>query len=193
MHTHAVRIHCMKNSGQIRIIGGQWRRRILRFPRAATLRPTPDSVRETLFNWLRNDISGSNCLDLYAGSGALGFEAASRGADRVCMVDINRSAIESMQNNCQALGATQVDIVQDHALHFLDYCHEQYDVIFIDPPYRSDELFRCLEKLRDSLILKKNTLLYLEIDTANPLSIEPRWHIIRQTNCGQVLSYLIQT
>jgi len=94
----------MGKPGQVRIIGGKWKRRVIRFPPTADLRPTPDAVRETLFNWLRNDLADSICLDLFAGSGAIGFEAASRGAERVVMIEKNRTAAECLRQKTRPIG-----------------------------------------------------------------------------------------
>jgi 16S rRNA (guanine966-N2)-methyltransferase len=125
---------------RVRIIGGQWRSRLLRFPDAPGLRPTPDRVRETLFNWLGQDLSATQCLDLYAGSGALGFEAASRGARRVVLVERERRTVQALQASAQALQAASVEVVHADALEFLQRRPPAdglggYDVVFLDPPY----------------------------------------------------------
>ena len=123
---------------QVRIIGGQYRRRLLAFPDAPGLRPTPDRVRETLFNWLGRDLPGWHCLDLFAGSGALGFEAASRGAARVAMVERERAALDTLQANRIMLNATQVDIHRADCETWLASNTELFDLIFLDPPFDSD-------------------------------------------------------
>jgi len=122
---------------RVRIIGGQYRRRLLEFPDSAGLRPTPDRVRETLFNWLGQDLPGWACLDLFAGSGALGFEAASRGAGRVVMVERDPRAIGALEKNRVTLGAGQVDILRADALAWLANSRETFDLIFVDPPFDS--------------------------------------------------------
>ena len=112
----------MPRSGErnaVRIIGGEWRSRLIRFPDAPGLRPTADRVRETLFNWLGQDLSGYACLDLFAGSGALGFEAASRGAASVTLVEKGRAAFEALQVNARLLHAGQVRLERGDALEFL--------------------------------------------------------------------------
>jgi len=124
-------------ANRVRISGGQYRRRLLDFPGTAGLRPTPDRVRETLFNWLGQDLPGWQCLDLFAGSGALGFEAASRGAGRVVMIERDRAALEALEKNRAVLGANQVDILRVDALAWLANSHETFDLIFIDPPFDS--------------------------------------------------------
>jgi 16S rRNA (guanine(966)-N(2))-methyltransferase RsmD len=115
---------------EVRIVGGQWRSRRIRFTPRSELRPTPDRVRETLFNWLGQDLTGLTCLDLFAGSGALGFEAASRGAAQVVMVERDRTAVASLDTNLKLLGARQVELIRGDALEFLRGDRRQYDVIF---------------------------------------------------------------
>ena len=119
----------------LRIIGGRYRRRILRFPDSEGLRPTPDRVRETLFNWLGQDLTGAACLDLFAGSGALGFEAASRGARRVVMVERDPAVFRALAASRDRLGANAVELVKADALEFLGADDGIYDVIFLDPPF----------------------------------------------------------
>ncbi len=130
------RAHSAAN--RVRIIGGQYRRRVLAFPDVTGLRPTPDRVRETLFNWLGQDLPGWRCLDLFAGSGALGFEAASRGAARVVMVERDAAAMAALQKNRALLCAEQVDIQRAEALNWLAVNRETFDLILIDPPFDSD-------------------------------------------------------
>ena len=122
-------------TNEIRIIGGQWRSRKLQFPSVEGLRPTPDRVRETLFNWLRDDIEDARCLDLFAGSGALGFEAASRGAANVVMVDADAKVGSALRQACGVLDAPVVHICQDNALRYLAGLPSSFDVIFLDPPF----------------------------------------------------------
>lgn len=122
---------------RVRIIGGRYRRRLLGFPDGAGLRPTPDRVRETLFNWLGQDLAGWRCLDLFAGSGALGFEAASRGAARVVMVERNRAALAALEKNRAELGAAAVEIVYADALAWLGQNRDLFDLVFVDPPFDS--------------------------------------------------------
>jgi len=129
------RAHGVAN--RVRIIGGHYRRRLLDFPGSAGLRPTPDRVRETLFNWLGQDLPGWTCLDLFAGSGALGFEAASRGAGRVVMIERERAALEALEKNRAVLGANQVEILRADALAWLANSRESFDLIFVDPPFDS--------------------------------------------------------
>ena len=140
-----------KPANRVRIIGGQFRRRMLAFPSAAGLRPTPDRVRETLFNWLGQDLHGWTCLDLFAGSGALGFEAASRGAARVVMVERERVAFEALLRNRDLLGTSVVDIQRADALNWLAAHPETFDLIFVDPPFDSDQAEKTLALLTPHL------------------------------------------
>jgi len=134
-HASPQRAHGAAN--RVRIIGGHYRRRLLDFPDSTGLRPTPDRVRETLFNWLGQDLPGWTCLDLFAGSGALGFEAASRGAERVVMIERDPKAIGALEKNRVALGANQVDILRTDALAWLAHNRETFDLVFVDPPFDS--------------------------------------------------------
>jgi 16S rRNA (guanine966-N2)-methyltransferase len=135
----------------VRIIGGAWRRRLIRFPAAPGLRPTPDRVRETLFNWLGQDLTGRRCLDLYAGSGALTLEAASRGAALAVAVDRNRELIDALQASGRALGAGALETHHADARAYLARESRRFDVIFLDPPYAFDPwpwlLPACLARL----------------------------------------------
>jgi 16S rRNA (guanine966-N2)-methyltransferase len=124
-------------ANRVRIIGGRYRRRLLDFHDSTGLRPTPDRVRETLFNWLGQDLPGWTCLDLFAGSGALGFEAASRGAQRVVMIERDARAISALEKNRALLDASAVEILRAEALAWLTNNHETFDLIFVDPPFDS--------------------------------------------------------
>jgi len=150
-------------ANRVRIIGGHYRRRLLDFPDSAGLRPTPDRVRETLFNWLGQDLPGWVCLDLFAGSGALGFEAASRGAGRVIMIERDRAALDALEKNRAVLGATQVDVRRADALAWLANSRETFDLIFVDPPFDSGLAATVLADLAHHL--KAGGQAYIEQDT----------------------------
>jgi 16S rRNA (guanine966-N2)-methyltransferase len=122
-------------SNQVRIIAGQYRRRLLRFPDVPGLRPTPDRVRETLFNWLGQDLTGLVCLDAFAGSGALGFEAASRGAARVLMLERDAQALAALRANARELDAQAVEVLAADGVAYLNGAGDTFDVIFLDPPF----------------------------------------------------------
>jgi len=184
-----------KTHGQVRIIGGQWRSRKLEFPLLKDLRPTPDAVRETLFNWLQFDLAGSQCLDLFAGSGAIGFEAASRGATWVSMVESNSTAVKQLQLNRDLLRATEVvEINHCNYRQFLESSETLYDIVFIDPPFTSSDLSQICMELQSNAVLAPDALIYIEsAKSREALPIEPSWHIIRQKTQGLVQSTLIRT
>jgi 16S rRNA (guanine966-N2)-methyltransferase len=129
----------------VRIIGGEYRSRLLHFPDASGLRPTPDRVRETVFNWLGQRLHGLVCLDAFAGSGALGFEAASRGAARVVMLERDSKARDALRQNASQLQTRNVEILQKDALAYLAAPGELFDVIFLDPPFDSELLRPALQ------------------------------------------------
>jgi 16S rRNA (guanine(966)-N(2))-methyltransferase RsmD len=172
----------------VRIIGGEWRRRLIHFPGTADLRPTPDRMRETLFNWLGQDLTGETCLDLFAGSGALGFEAASRGARQVVMVERNAQIFRALQATHTMLGAVQVELVRADALAFLRSDTRRYDVVFVDPPYHLDLLPRLLPLLPSRL--NGGSRVYLESDRLPEL---PKgYEVLRQSRAGRVHGLLIK-
>lgn len=168
--------------GKVRIIGGQWRRRIITFPSQTDLRPTPDRVRETVFNWLGQDLSGQNCLDLFAGSGVLGFEAASRGAKHVVMVESDPKISKTLQENKEKLNATQIELIKMNALEFIVADLRQFDIIFLDPPYRQNLLPELLPAL--SSHLDHNGRVYIE--TGEKWAPDQQWLVQRNGKAGKV-------
>jgi len=176
-------------SNRLRIIGGEWRRRVLSFPSTEGLRPTPDRVRETLFNWLGQDLSGLRCLDLFAGSGALGFEALSRGAREVDMVERSPAVYAALQRSAAALNAgARLRLIRDDGLKFLRAAQGHYDVVFLDPPYDSPLLAPALAALPP--LLSAEARVYVE--AAAPYAFDPRWEILRSGRAGAVHYYLLQ-
>ena len=171
----------------VRIIGGVWRSRILEFPDVADLRPTPDRVRETLFNWLGRDLSGAACLDLFAGSGALGFEALSRGAASVVMVENNAVALSALRENATKLGAENVTFVRGDALEFARGARSRFDVVFVDPPYRLGLQAAALGLVAG--VLAEDGRVYVESDAV----IEPSrgWAVVKHARAGRVHFHLL--
>jgi len=167
---------------KVRIIGGQYRRRLLPFPDSEGLRPTPDRVRETLFNWLGQELYGKHCLDLFAGSGALGFEAASREAARVVMVEKSRKVAECLKENRQLLQAKAIDVLSADAVSYLKTCQERFDVIFLDPPYDSDLLAQVMPLV--ARLLTADGLLYFEARRWPEL--DAGWQVEKQGKAGLV-------
>ena len=174
--------------GRVRIIGGQWRSRVLRFPSIDGLRPTPDRVRETLFNWLGQDLTGRECLDLFSGSGALGFEALSRNARSVTMVERDARAREALAANARLLEAgSRARIAGGDALQFLRECRVVFDVIFLDPPFGSDLLDRAWPGL--DAVLVADGVVYVESGAA--FAAPPGWRALRQAQAGGVCYQLL--
>jgi len=171
--------------GKLRIIGGKWRSRKLDVMDADGLRPTPDRVRETLFNWLQPTIGGASCLDLYAGTGALGFEALSRGADRVVMIDSSPSVVKTLDLQARKLGAEGAKIVCADAMHWLDGAKGYFDIVFLDPPYAEKLLGKVLERLLHCGITGQGTLVYAETDRAFVFD-DPRIRAARTARAGNV-------
>jgi 16S rRNA (guanine966-N2)-methyltransferase len=174
--------------GEVRVIGGAWRSRRIRFPDRPGLRPTPDRVRETLFNWLGQDLTGKDCLDLYAGSGALGFEAASRGARRVVMVERDAAAWQALQANREALAAAAVEVMRADALEFLSTHRDQYHVVFLDPPFADDHWPQLLALLPERLA--PGGMVYCE--RAQALSALSGWEAVKSGRAGQVSYQLLR-
>ena len=173
---------------KVRIIGGTHRSRLVEFPDAEGLRPTPDRVRETLFNWLGQTLYGKRCLDLFAGSGALGFEAASRGAEQVLMVENNRSVYQSLQANAKKLGLINVALRNEDGLKFARQDNGLFDVVFLDPPFKSDFLPQILPQLEKSLT--PGGRVYLESGTA--FEPDAAWRVVKRAKAGAVHYQLLE-
>lgn len=173
--------------GRLRIIGGSWRGRKLNFPEVDGLRPTADRTRETLFNWLQAVLGGASCLDLFAGSGALGFEAASRGAGKVVLVENNRQAAQQLAENRDLLSATQCEVVNTTAETFLTKPATPFDIIFIDPPFDADLWTRCASLLTEQGWLAPQARIYLECPRRVDIPDLPKsWTLTREKTAGAV-------
>ncbi|HYH41934.1 MAG TPA: 16S rRNA (guanine(966)-N(2))-methyltransferase RsmD [Burkholderiales bacterium] len=172
---------------EVRIVAGVWRSRRIRFPSRDDLRPSPDRVRETLFNWLGQDLTGYECLDLFAGSGALGFEAASRGARRVVMVEHGRAAYAALEENRAALDARQVELARRDALEFVRTDRSQYDVIFLDPPFSASWAEK-LPALLEPRLAREGRVYY---ESAAGMQWPPGWEVMKQGHAGQVVFQLV--
>jgi len=177
----------VKGHNQIRIISGRWRGRKLSFPPASGLRPTPDRIRETLFNWLQPGIAGARCLDLFAGSGALGWEALSRGAAEVVMVDSNRQTIQNLKNNRELLNAEDLTIIHHDALGYLEKPATPFDIIFLDPPFRQGFVAKCSTILELNGWLTLSAQIYLETESElQELPVPAKWTVLHSKKAGQV-------
>jgi len=179
---------------QLRIIGGQWRGRKLPFADIEGLRPTPDRVRETLFNWLQPVIHGSRCLDLYAGSGALGLEALSRGAAEVTLLDTQNRITRQLTENCQHLKCNQAKIYSQNALDYLSHStHQPVDIVFIDPPYRKNLIEPSCQLLEKNGWLTAGAMIYIEVEKELAgLPTPTNWELLRSKQAGQVSYHLLQ-
>ncbi|WP_085315126.1 16S rRNA (guanine(966)-N(2))-methyltransferase RsmD [Derxia lacustris] len=180
-------------SHRLRIIGGQWKRTPIPVPEGEGLRPTPDRVRETLFNWLGQQLDGLSCLDLFAGSGALSFEAASRGAARVVAVDRSRAAIASIRALAGKLGAgTILALAADALVHAERAARdgERFDLVFLDPPFRDGWIERSLPLALQ--LLRPGGRIYVEAeDDITPLAAELGLATLRHDRAGQVHYHLL--
>jgi 16S rRNA (guanine966-N2)-methyltransferase len=176
------------NKGEIRIIAGEYRGRRIKVASRPGLRPTPDRVRETLFNWLGQWLDGKSCLDPFAGSGALGFEAASRGAARVVMVETDRAAYAALQAARTKIGARAVELICGDALRYLEQTKERFDVVFLDPPFRQNALPAVLEQLEGRLAQAARVY----IESATPAEPGVRWRELKRARAGQVSYQLFE-
>jgi len=167
----------------VRIIGGEFRRRVLKFPDSEGLRPTPDRVRETLFNWLGQELDGWHCLDLFAGSGALGFEAVSRGAAKVVMVEQMPRVLAALHENRELLHKpAALEIIRGDALQYLASSKSRFDLIFLDPPYKKGWIPR-LEPLLPG-VLNEDAAIYVEAE--HEIDALGDWRTVRHGKAGEV-------
>lgn len=187
-----------RGSNQLRIIGGEWRGRKLRFPDAPNLRPTPDRVRETIFNWLMPVIHGARCLDLFAGSGALGLEALSRGAAFTTFVDSHKKVTQALQAHLDLLDANdRAEVIHNDSIKFLKKSPnieaQAYDLLFLDPPYHLDLMEKAIPLLEEYGWLTGNAMLYLEIEKRQSLPELPdNWEKLKEKTAGEVNYFLFQ-
>lgn len=180
-----------RHSQQLRIIGGRWRRRKLSFPDVPGIRPTPDRVRETLFNWLIPVIEGARCLDLFAGSGALGLEALSRGASAVVMVDQDARVIGALRAHLQLLQADGARVVQAGAMDFLQGEAMPFDIVFLDPPFKQSLIPKILPVLATSAWLAAGARVYMESEARiSEADLPAGWVLTHSKQAGQVHYHL---
>lgn len=169
----------------IRIIGGLYRGKKLHFPEVEGLRPTPDRVRETLFNWLMHDIHDARCLDAFAGSGALGLEAFSRGAAQVVFIEQSPVAHSNLQKVISQFDTSLLKVVKADTHSYLQQCQTVFDLIFLDPPFGQNYIPGCLELIIQNKVLKTGGLLYLE-SAQMPEMDESQWQQLKLKQAGQV-------
>jgi 16S rRNA (guanine966-N2)-methyltransferase len=178
-------------AGELRVIGGEWRGRKIRFPPVPAIRPTPDRVRETVFNWLQPVIAGSRCLDLYAGSGALGLEALSRGAAQVVFVDVEAAVTRHLAATLDALACSRGQVVRSEARRFLaatgEHKDRPFDIVFLDPPFAEPVLADTCDALARGGWLNPDARIYLESPAAAGVPALPAgWTLLRSKRAGEV-------
>ena len=181
--------------GRLRIVAGKWRSRLLQIADVPGLRPTSERIRETLFNWLAPTIEGARCLDLFAGTGALGLEALSRGAGEAVLVEQSRAAIATLQNNVQTLDAPAVTVIHGDAFEYLRRQDTGlFDIVFLDPPFAAENLADLCRLLAGSSLLAPAARVYIEEDRAAPdLELPAAWQVMKTRNAGNVRYSLVST
>ncbi|MFM2441053.1 MAG: hypothetical protein RLZZ349_780 [Pseudomonadota bacterium] len=186
-----------KKLNTVRINAGEWRSRLIKFPDAEGLRPTPERVRQTVFNWLGQDLTGLNCLDLFSGTGVMGFEALSRGAIAVTLVEKSLPAYNALISNKQILQADEANILHQDALQFLNQNTLKFNIIFLDPPYNQEWLPKVLPLIATHL--HEGGLVYVEAEYALDQSqsnasagFMDDWQIVKQNKAGNVFYHLLK-
>lgn len=179
----------------MRIIAGQWRGRRLSVIESPGFRPTPDRVKETVFNWLQPHLAGARCLDLFAGSGALCLEALSRGADEVVMVEKDARVAANLQRNIEMLKAESASLVNSDALVYLSGDSTPFDIVFVDPPFAEPGLIaQCLQDLDTAGWLAPGALVYIEASSdMAEIDYPANWTLLKNKKAGQVGYHLLQT
>jgi len=178
--------------GSIRIISGKHRGRKLPVLMAEGLRPTTDRVKETVFNWLMPYMQESTCLDCFAGSGGLGFEAFSRGAKSVKLIELNKAAAQQLEQNKNLLKANEITIEHTNTLTYLEKCSQKFSIVFIDPPFRKG-LIEETVKLLNNDILEPDALIYIEMESEEAIAAMPNnWLLLKEKKAGQVAYRLYQ-
>lgn len=175
----------------IRIIGGHFRGKKLHFPAIEQLRPTPNRVRETLFNWLMHDIRDARCLDAFAGSGALGFEAYSRGAAKVVFLETNKLAVTSLRQQAASFNTTVLKVENIDFFNFIKTTQHVFDIVFLDPPFSKNCLPECMTHLASSNALRPGALVYVEAPSHIELE-NSNWQTLKQQKAGQIVYGLYQ-
>ena len=175
------------NKGSFRIISGEYKGRKFEFMPSLDLRPTPDRLRETLFNWLGQSIDGKTCLDLFAGTGSLGLESLSRGADKIIFVEKNSNHSDKIKGYVESLKANgDISVIHDDVLTWLDETNDNFDLIFVDPPFHKDLAEKVLSKIRTNSLLANLGNIYLEVEKELDLIfLNGYWEVIKETKSGK--------
>lgn len=180
----------ISKSSMLRIIGGRWRGRKIRFDEQPGLRPTPDRIRETLFNWLAPHIRGARCLDLFTGSGALGLEALSRGAAEVVFIDQSAEVVSRLLAIVDDLSIDNAQILQGQ-IPSLEFTQPAFDIIFLDPPFHENLLASSYIWLNHNRLLKENSLIYIEAEKElSDLGLADNWQLLKSKQAGQLQYHL---
>jgi len=171
-----------KGKSQLRIIGGQWRGRKLTFTPEEGLRPTQDRFRETLFNWLMHNVEGAHCLDLFAGSGALGLEALSRGASDVCFIDSSPQACAQIRQHLATLNSIKGQVKHADALSWVSThtSAQPFDLVFLDPPFHQHLLGDCCKALEQNNLIHTNSYIYVESEKGHNEQLPDHWQLIKE-------------
>ena len=187
--------HGKSQAGRLRIVAGNWRSRLLDIADVEGLRPTSERIRETLFNWLAPHLEGAKCLDLFAGTGALGLEALSRGARHATFVEQAAAAVRQLEKNIGVVGAAAAaTVVQGDALQYLRNADGPFDIVFLDPPFAADLLGETCRLLDERKLLVDGGLVYLELDrTQDEPALPDGWETIRSKTAGNVRYMLVRT
>lgn len=182
-----------KKLNTVRINAGEWRSRLIKFPDTTGLRPTPERVRQTVFNWLGQDLTGLTCLDLFAGTGVMGFEALSRGATSVTLVEKSMLAYKALLENKRLLKAEQAHVLHQDAIHFLSTNKQKFNFIFLDPPYHQQWLSKVLPLLAEHM--HSESLVYVEAEYVieSTLDFARDWQVIKQSKAGNVFYHLLKS
>ncbi|MBY5947095.1 16S rRNA (guanine(966)-N(2))-methyltransferase RsmD [Photobacterium rosenbergii] len=182
-----------RRDGFVRIISGRWRGRKLPVHDVEGLRPTTDRVKETVFNWLAQDIIEARCLDLFTGSGSLSFEALSRGASHVTMLELDKKAADQLEKNRATIGADNAKVLNTDSLAFLKQAGTPHDVVFIDPPFRKDLIDEAIVLLEQNNWLSPHAVIYIEAEKELGELVTPaHWHLHREKTAGQVCYRLFE-
>lgn len=188
------------NISQVRIIAGRWRGRKIAFPTNLSIRPTPDRVRETVFNWLSPYLNNRRCLDLFAGSGVLGFEALSRGASEIVFVDSEKTIVHNLQKQHQIFNiesdrvVSSAEYVHSDGFTYLASLDTKFDLVFLDPPYLKNMIQPSIQLLVEHNVMATDGLIYIEMAKEQQLpDIPDDWSVLKNKVMSQVACYLIQT
>lgn len=181
-------------AGRLRIVAGKWRSRLLDIADVPGLRPTSERVRETLFNWLTPAINGARCLDLCAGTGALGIEALSRGAASAVFVESSATAVKKLRANIASLNSAAAEVIHADARIYLGRAHDKvFDVVFLDPPFAAEMLGELCRLLSEGDWLSADARIYLELDKGQPEpDLPPAWQVLKNKTAGKVRYMLVK-